>query len=278
MRAGTRGRRPRRRPGGCRPAPPFHPGPLGAVAYRQGESLHVARRVVGPRPRVARVWVPAVRAGRLERGRPLAQRRHRPRAGRRRPALPAVRPRRRPLRRRSRPALVAPRRPARGHDRPRRLPAPPGRHAAQDPAGPLERRRVQPARDADRRRRSGPDEHAGALGGRPRQRQADAALPLADHPRRHAGARPLDARRALGALLDGQRGLRVDRRGRAAAPGRAGRRRAGDPARGERPERAAVRRPLRAGARARRFRVRPLRERAQVARALHRRLVDARST
>jgi hypothetical protein len=45
-------------PAGCRPAPPFHPGPLGAVAYRQGESLHVVDLSSGRNRVVARVWVP----------------------------------------------------------------------------------------------------------------------------------------------------------------------------------------------------------------------------
>ena len=46
-------------PTGCRPAPPFHPGPLGAVAYRQGESLHVLDLSSGRNRVVARAWVPA---------------------------------------------------------------------------------------------------------------------------------------------------------------------------------------------------------------------------
>jgi len=46
-------------PAACRPAPPFHPGPLGAVAYLRGESLHVLD-VSSRRDRVvARVWVPS---------------------------------------------------------------------------------------------------------------------------------------------------------------------------------------------------------------------------
>ena len=45
-------------PAGCRPAPPFHPGPLGAVAYRQGESLHVLDVSSGRNRVVAHVWVP----------------------------------------------------------------------------------------------------------------------------------------------------------------------------------------------------------------------------
>lgn len=45
-------------PTACRPAPPFHPGPLGAVAYLRGESLHVLD-VASRRDRVvAHVWVP----------------------------------------------------------------------------------------------------------------------------------------------------------------------------------------------------------------------------
>ncbi|HYA08248.1 MAG TPA: hypothetical protein VEG24_01580, partial [Gaiellaceae bacterium] len=46
-------------PATCRPAPPFHPGPLGAVAYLRGESLHVLD-VSSRRDRVvARVWIPS---------------------------------------------------------------------------------------------------------------------------------------------------------------------------------------------------------------------------
>jgi len=45
-------------PAACRPAPPFHPGPLGAVAYLRGESLHVLD-VSSRRDRVvAHVWIP----------------------------------------------------------------------------------------------------------------------------------------------------------------------------------------------------------------------------
>ena len=46
-------------PATCRPAPPFQPGPLGAVAYLRGESLHVLD-VSSRRDRVvAHVWIPS---------------------------------------------------------------------------------------------------------------------------------------------------------------------------------------------------------------------------
>ena len=46
-------------PATCRPAPPFHPGPLGAVAYLRGESLHVLDLSSRRDRVVAGVWVPA---------------------------------------------------------------------------------------------------------------------------------------------------------------------------------------------------------------------------
>jgi len=46
-------------PATCRPAPPFHPGPLGAVAYLHGESLHVLD-LSSQRDRVvAHLWIPS---------------------------------------------------------------------------------------------------------------------------------------------------------------------------------------------------------------------------
>jgi len=45
-------------PATCRPAPPFQPGPLGAVAYLRGESLHVLDLSSRRDRVVAHVWIP----------------------------------------------------------------------------------------------------------------------------------------------------------------------------------------------------------------------------